>query len=314
MSGSSRTAEYMALFRALETARAPSVRLFSDPWAKSFLSPKLRLAAAAASLPPLHSAICAFIDWRWPGARSSGVARTRYIDEALRRGVRDGLCQIVILGAGFDSRAYRIPALAATRVFEVDQPETSLAKQRCLRKSLGRLPAHVAYVAFDFNRASPAEVMGDAGFDAGRPTFFLWEGVTNYLTERAVDATLRYVASAPAGSRILFTYIHRDVLRGGPAFAADRRARSLVSNVGEPWTFGFEPAELPGYLRARGLHLLCDVDSIAYRACYMGAEGRHLRGYEFYRIAVAEVSGRAGTSLGNPQTCAIPKEHHAESQ
>jgi len=314
MSGSSRTAEYMALFRALETARAPSVRLFSDPWAKSFLSPKLRLAAAAASLPPLHSAICAFIDWRWPGARSSGVARTRYIDEALRRGVRDGLCQIVILGAGFDSRAYRIPALAATRVFEVDQPETSLAKQRCLRKSLGRLPAHVAYVAFDFNRASPAEVMGDAGFDAGRPTFFLWEGVTNYLTERAVDATLRYVASAPAGSRILFTYIHRDVLRGGPAFAAGRRARSLVSNVGEPWTFGFEPAELPGYLRARGLHLLCDVDSIAYRACYMGAEGRHLRGYEFYRIAVAEVSGRAGTSLGNPQTCAIPKEHHAESQ
>lgn len=219
----------------------------------------------------------------------------------------------MILGAGFDSRAYRIPALAATRVFEVDQAETSLTKQRRLRKRMGRLPAHVSYVAFDFNRASPAEVMHDAGFDPARPTFFLWEGVTNYLTERAVDATLRYVASAPAASRILFTYIHRNVFCGGPAFAGDRRVRSLVRNVGEPWTFGFEPAELPSYLQARGLRLLCDVDSIAYRARYMGAEGPHLRGYEFYRIAVAEVSGRGAMPLRGPRAGAPTKEHHAES-
>ncbi len=272
----------------------------------------MRFVALAANLPVLNSIICGYVDWRWPGARSSGVGRTRYIDEALRQGVRDGLDQIVILGAGFDGRAYRIPALAAARVFEVDQPETSLAKQRRLRKSLGRLPAHVSYVAFDFNRASPAEVLRDAGFDPARPTFFLWEGVTNYLTERAVDATLRYVASAPAGSRILFTYIRRDVLRGETAFVGGRRVRNLVSNAGEPWTFGFDPAELPSHLQARGLHLLCDVDSIAYRTRCMGAEGRHLRGYEFYRIAVAEVSGRGATPLCGAETSAA-KEHHAES-
>ncbi|HML07655.1 MAG TPA: class I SAM-dependent methyltransferase [Xanthobacteraceae bacterium] len=293
----SRTAEYMALFRALESARRRDARLFSDPWAKRFLRPSLRIAAAAACLPPVNSAISAFIDQRWPGARPSGIARTRYIDEALTDALQDGLDQVVILGAGFDSRAYRIPGIVRARVFEVDRPATSRIKQAVLRRTLGTLPSHVTYIAVDFNRNSLAQALGAVAIDLDRPIFFLWEGVTNYLTEHAVDATLRYAATAVGRSRILFTYVDRDVLRPRGTFRGTAAVRDLLREVGEPWTFGFAPAELPHYLDARQLRLISDVDSLTYRARYMGRQGRHLIGYEFYRIAVAEVMDHHSTPV-----------------
>ncbi len=314
MPQASRTAEYMALFRALESARGRNVRLFTDPWAKRFLNPTFRIAAVLAQFPLINSALSRFIDWRWPGARTSGVARTRYIDEAVTGVIDEGLSQIVILGAGFDSRAYRIPGVAKSHVFEVDHPDTSRTKQNYLRKSLGRLPGHVSYVSIDFNRQPAAEVMRNAGLDLNRPTFFLWEGVTNYLTEHAVDTTLRYVATAAAHSRILFTYIHRDVLRAGSTFFASDSVRTTVRDIGEPWTFGFDPAELPHYLQARGLRLLSDVDSRTYRAQYMGLRGRHLRGYEFYRIALAEVPDRSAPPFPAAHaSLASQRDRHAQS-
>src|SRR5579862_3148429 len=123
--GHSRTAEFMAFFRALETAAHPRKRLFNDPWANGFLRPPLRAVALLAQLPPLRALICRFIDKRWPGARTSGVARTRYIDEVVNEALSCGITQLVILGAGFDSRASRLRGLAHARVFEVDHPNTS---------------------------------------------------------------------------------------------------------------------------------------------------------------------------------------------
>src|ERR1043165_405830 len=102
----SRTAEFMALFRALESVRRPPPpRLFEDPYARRFVGPALRCVVAAATVPPLGSLIAAFIERRWPGAMTSAVARTRLIDDAVREALRDGVPQAVILGAGFDCRA-----------------------------------------------------------------------------------------------------------------------------------------------------------------------------------------------------------------
>ncbi len=182
--------------------------------------------------------------------------------------------------------------------------DTSLTKQDVVRRISGSLPPHVSYVVTDFNRNSLAATMRSAHFDCNRRTFFLWEGVTNYLTAQAVDATFRYVARTAAQSRILFTYIHRDVLRARTAFRGSATVRDLVRAGGEPWTFGFDPMELPKYLERRGLRLVSDLDSRACRARYMGEQGRHLIGYEFYRIAVAEVTGRPTTppTLGASQS------------
>jgi len=288
----SRTAEYMALFRALESARPAGDRLFTDRFARGFLRPSLRVVVALSRVPIAGAAVPWFIDRRWPGARSSGVARTRLIDDELRSALSAGVGQVVLLGAGFDCRAYRVPGIERTRVFEVDHPATAAAKRLRLQRLLGTLPAHVVFVPIDFNRQTLAQAMAAARFDTGTRSVFIWEGVTNYLTAQAVDAVLHDVSAHSASeSRLIFTYVHRGVLDGSVPFIGAQQLLATVARAGEPWTWGIDPADLPAYLHVRGLALISDVGAAEYRARYMGAATVHARGYEFYRVAVAEVRG-----------------------
>ena len=289
----SRTAEFMALFRALESRR--SARLFEDPFAYGFLGAGLRAVVRAASMALLGGAVPAFIDRRWPGARSSGVARTRLIDDAMIAALRHGVRQVVLLGAGFDARGYRLRGVERVRLFEVDHPATQTVKRARLQAALGHEPAHVRFVPVDFDRERLEDALAAAELDLATPTFFVWEGVTNYLTAAAVDGTLRVVARAAAGSRLVFTYVERRVFDadgGAAAFAGTTRLRALLRRSGEPWTFGLDPATLADYLGARGLQLIEDVGAAEYRARYWGAAARAMHGYEFYHVAVANV--RAG--------------------
>ena len=156
--------------------------------------------------PLLGAAVPRIIDLRWPGARSSGIARTRLIDDYVSASLREGVDQVVILGAGFDCRAYRIAGIETTRVFEVDHPATLSKKKEGVLHIFGSLPKHVVYVDVDFNTQSLGQTLQDSGFNANERSSFIWEGVTNYLTERAVDRTLSYIGKNTApGSRIVFT-------------------------------------------------------------------------------------------------------------
>jgi len=224
------------------------------------------------------------------------------IDDALIDALSHGTTQVVILGAGFDCRAYRIPGIDGARVFEVDHPAT-LATKKSVLKRIPRLPlGHVRFVETDFNRQSLAEVMDASGFDRQARTFFIWEGVTNYLTGEAVDATLRYLANAgQRESKILFTYIHRNVLHDPRSFEGAEKSVSVVARAGEQWTFGIDPKELRPYLAERGLDLIEDVGSLEYRRRYMRPSGPHMKGYEFYRVALARI----------PQTTRPPIEGDA---
>lgn len=283
----SRTAEYMALFRAIESSRRPSrSKLFDDPFAYCFLRPVLRGVLQLSRIPLLGAAVPGIIDLRWPGARSSGVARTRLIDDYVSISLDNSVDQVVILGAGFDCRAYRITGIETTHVFEVDHPATLSKKKDGVRRIFGALPKHVVYVDVDFNTESLGQVLYDLGFKANQRSFFIWEGVTNYLTERAVDSTLSYVGGVP-GSRIVFTYVHRGVLDGSATFGGTRHVRNTLQRAGETWTFGFYPEHLQVYLAERGLDLIEDVGASEYRARYMGAAARRIKGYEFYRVAFA---------------------------
>ena len=283
----SRTAEYMALFRALESARPARQRLFQDPFAVVFLRPRLRLVVALSRLPRLGGVVRRYLDTRWPGARTSGAARTRFIDDAVIAALGTGISQVVILGAGFDARPYRLRALAAATVFEVDHPSTSAAKRRALARGGVAPPARVRFVAVDLAAAALGTAMRNAGYDPGRPTLFVWEGVTNYLTAEAVDETLRWCARAAPGSAIVFTYVHRRVLEAPEAFDGTRALFATLGAAHERWTFGLDPAELARYLGERGLALEEDVGAADYRARYFGPVADGMRGYEFYRIAVA---------------------------
>jgi methyltransferase (TIGR00027 family) len=128
----SRTAEHNALFRALESDRPEHRRLFSDPLARAFLRWPYAMATGVARVPGLRRLVPRFIDRRWPGVRTSVVARTRLIDDVIAASLGEHIEQLVILGAGFDSRAYRLRGLADITVFEVDHPDTQAANAgRC---------------------------------------------------------------------------------------------------------------------------------------------------------------------------------------
>jgi methyltransferase (TIGR00027 family) len=286
---SSRTAEYMAFFRALESACPPSSRLFDDPFAVAFLSPSLRFFAALARLPFFASLVARYADHRLPGARTSAIARTRWIDDAVNPAFQSQIPQMVTLGAGFDCRAYRLPALSSATVFEVDHPDTLALKRARLSAVLKQIPSHVRFVTTDFNRETLAGVLQAAGFEKSRPALFLWEGVTNYLTQQAVDTVLHLVAQCAPGSRLIFTYVHAGALDGSVPFDGAPKILQDVAQIGEPWTFGLFPEHVPAFLRQRHLILDCDASAREYRAQYFGSRADGMRGYDFYHVALAHI-------------------------
>ncbi len=287
----SATAEFMALFRALESSRPVEERLFDDPHAKRFLRPLLKGVVRLARLPVGRRLVVSAIDRLWPGARASGVARTRLIDDLLLAGNEDGLEQVVALGAGFDCRAHRLGLPTAVAFFELDRPETQQRKRRCLREGIPE--DRVRYAPCDFEEMLLADCLMRAGFEPNRPSFFLWEGVTNYLSSAAVDAVLHFVSANPPGTRLLFSYIDRLAIDEPERYAGARLLRALLQHSREPWTFGLDPSGLEDFLKARGLRLISDTGSLDFRARYLGTPGRHLKGYEFYRVALATVEARS---------------------
>jgi methyltransferase (TIGR00027 family) len=285
----SRTAEQNALFRALESDLPDGVRLFDDPLARVFLRAPLSWVERAARRPAAGEWVRNFIDQRWPGVRTSVVARTRLIDETIATVVDADIPQVVLLGAGFDSRAERLPELRNARVFEVDHPATQAAKRHVLVRALGALPAHVHFVPCNFDEQDLESAMRAAGYDRTARSFILWEGVSNYLSAGAVDTTLRWCARAAPGSRLLFTYVHRDVLTRPELFVGSKRLHASLARAGERLTWGIVPEELRAYLAERGLTLQSDLGASEYRLRYYGEAARQIRGHEFYRVALAKV-------------------------
>ena len=195
------------------------------------------------------------------------------------------------LGAGFDCRAYRLRALGRLVVFEVDHPSTAAVKRERMRRLLGELPAHVRFVDADLDRDRLVDALGRTRFDPSRAALFVWEGVTNYLTAPAVDATLRFVGDRPEAT-VVFTYVDARALDGSRTFEDAAAILGSVRRLGEPWTFGLEPAELGDYLAARGLHLEGDHDARRYRTLAYGPRAERMRGYDFYHVAVARTRDR----------------------
>jgi methyltransferase (TIGR00027 family) len=228
------------------------------------------------------------LDRNAPGARAAGIARTKWIDDEVTQAleIAEIASQLVLLGAGFDSRAYRLPSAQRVISLELDHPETSRSEQAVLHQEIAKSSEQVRSVPIDFNRQSVREVLAQTDFDKTRPACLVWEGVTNYLTAEAVDGVLRQIAQAAPGSVLLFTYIHRDVLDHPERFFGAKKLRSRLQSYGEPWTFGLYLEETKDYLATRGLRLIKDL-SVAEIWRGAGRSNSGTRGYEFYRLASA---------------------------
>ena len=145
----------------------------------------------------------------------------------------------------------------------------------------------------DFDREPLAETLARNGFDARLRTAVIWEGVTNYLTADAVDAVFRWMSGLVPGSALAFTYVHAGVLRDPGAFEGADRILAAVTQAGESWTYGIDPAELGSRLGGFGLTLVEDLGADDYRARYWPSPSFRWRGYSFYRAARATVPSHA---------------------
>jgi methyltransferase (TIGR00027 family) len=185
--------------------------------------------------------------------------RTKRFDAALLDAVQNGARQVVVLGAGFDSRAYRFQSqLGDVRFMEVDYGPTQAYKKQRLGEILEVIPSNVSFVPMDFTKDNLREQLRNAGYSEQQKTFFLWEGVSYYLPESAVKDTLHFVRDHSAsGSRIAFDYF-------GASNPTVNNPRHLYARWGEPLLFGFPNDRAREYVQQEGLGVLSDTQGLEY--------------------------------------------------
>jgi methyltransferase (TIGR00027 family) len=247
----SQTAEAVCLMRATEQHRPPAERILDDPYAKLFLGRLARAALASWEASGTVGDLAARLS---PGLAAYVLTRHRFIDDCLRRALAGDIKQLVLLGAGYDSRSYRFAAsLKGRPVFEVDFPATSRRKARILARRAAALPpTDVRRVEIDFEEDSLEDRLREAGFKKGMRTFFAWEGVSMYLTRSAVKATLMTVRHITAPrSELAMDFWH---LLDAPDLIASayRMSANLLSLLGEPVTFGIHPEDVGPFLERLG--------------------------------------------------------------
>ena len=284
----SQTAQYIAFCRALETQAQPARRLFNDPFAIALLSDSYRMFARMAHFPIFGKLVYAILDLGWPYSRSSAVVRTRAIDDLVRDEIRSGARQLVLLGAGLDSRGCRLDEAREIAVFEVDHPATQRVKRERLHACMGKLPTNIKYAAVDFERDALEAKLIESGYDPAIQSVVVWEGVIDYLTEAAVHSTLTALAGLLAPSSLLvFTYTHKSALDGSNAFRGARRWRYLSRVSGEPFIFGFNPDTLAEVLKSHLFLLQSDASTEEIARHYCPPLGRREPGNRAYRVATA---------------------------
>jgi methyltransferase (TIGR00027 family) len=223
-----------------------------------------------------------------PGAFGYFNARTQYFDEVLLQEARAGLEQVVILGAGFDSRSLRFSdALHAVRVFEVDMPEVLALRMELLLGGRPTAPSAIA-VPIDFEREDLGRALRERGYAAEAQTLFLWEGVTYYLPEDAVKAVLLVVASQSGpGSSILFDYVTRAFVEGDYSGYGTRRLANGWRRLGNVNRFGVD--DIAAFMRPTGLEIRSDIDAGTLERRFLSSlPGRRIRAWGCMRVAHAQ--------------------------
>ena len=250
----SKTSVHVAFQRAIGSKNPDGEFRNPDDLAIKFLGPRERALLPELPMDALDLDFEAAMKRNpYPAMVSAMLSRTRYIDAVLLEAIAGGARQVIILGAGFDSRAYRFrDRLGGVRMFEVDYGPTQEYKKRRLKEIFGSVPVHVKFVAMDFSRDDLFTQLRKDGYSSNERTLFIWEGVTMYLPATAVRSTLRTIRdSAAPGSTVVFDYF----LSTHPAV---NDTNSRTARWGEPMIFGFDGNGATDFVRAEGLEVVED--------------------------------------------------------
>lgn len=227
------------------------------------------------------------------GLRLFIAARSRFAEDSLRIAVERGVRQLVVLGAGLDTLAYRSPSAACLRMFEVDHPATQAWKRERLAAANIAIPASLTFAPIDFERETLAGGLAAAGFDPQLRTFFIWLGVVPYLSEAAVFATLGFIAALASGAHVVFDYANPRESLSERARAAHDALATRVAAAGEALRTSFETHVLHARLRALGFEELEDLGppQIAARFFPRSSGARRERGGHVIRASVRAPQG-----------------------
>lgn len=271
---------------AIEHHEPPERRLVDDDLAGSFLPARLRLLVGLARVDAIRKAALASSDRSGPGLWASIVCRKRFIDERLSDPLNE-TDAVVILGAGMDTRACRIARHSALPVFEVDQQLNIDRKAAVVERVMGGIPASVRLVPVDFETDDLIAALESAGYRSTERTFFIWEGVTQYLTPEAVRATLAQLGDAAPGSKLAFTYIRQDFIDGAEFYGAESVFRRFRGRR-QVWKSGMVPEKVGELLAEYGWRLVEQVGPSYYRDIYIRPTGRAVAASPIEWSALAE--------------------------
>jgi len=282
------TAEISATLRAVESIRPHRERLLQDIYAASFLRPSIRFLLKNRFLTDF--ALWFFIDRRFPGASVTNVTRVRFVDDVLKRGIAAGVRQVIILGAGYDSRAYRFPELKKITVFEVDHPNTQALKKNKISAMFGNLPRHVVYVPVDFEKDPLMLLLTQNGYRQDLKTLFIWEGVCKYLTAEAVDRLLTLVSTtACKGSAIVFDYLFQSIIDGSTGSELINKMLRFQARKGEPFIFGLPEKAVEQFILSRGFSQANNVTAAKLKEIYFNLNKRGRQLHSFWGMMEATI-------------------------
>jgi methyltransferase (TIGR00027 family) len=290
-SGPGTMAEGIALQRFAETMLPEDVRIFSDPYAVRFLDPAV--LAWARDHPAETKAIGDEIERQMPGWSNAIRGRIRYCDDMVQNAPAEGYSQLVILGAGYDTRAYRIRALTGCmKVFEIDRPAIMERKVRVLAAVFGHLPDHVSFIPLDMAQAECWDPLRKAGWDPAARTLFLLEGLVMYLPHDAVLRLLAEIAGhAGAGSSVLFDFVPRSLADGTSEAEGGQNIRTWTFRIGEPILSGFADNEVVPVLADLGFTGVQVVSSREVAMLYYTGKNADRKVSGLLSIASAAVGG-----------------------
>jgi methyltransferase (TIGR00027 family) len=271
---------------AIEQHEPPGRRLVDDDLAAAFLPGPTRLLVAATRPALVRRLFIAGMERGGPGLWANLACRKSLIADKLDE-ARDSIDAVVVLGAGLDTRAYRLAHDTHIPIFEVDQPVNIARKTAAVRRVLGEQPRSVRLVALDFERDDLLTTLAEYGYHTDYRTFFIWEGVTQYLTTDAVRATLDGLRPVAPGSRLVFTYVRRDFIDGANLYGAKSLYRRVRQRQ-QLWHFGIQPEEVEEFLAGFGWRLIEQVGPEQLIQRYVKPAGRDLTASEIEWSAYAE--------------------------
>jgi methyltransferase (TIGR00027 family) len=274
------------MLAAIEQHEPSGQRLVDDDLAALFLPARARWLVAATRPAPLRRLLTAGMQRSRPGLWASLVCRKRFVADKLDDALGD-IDAVVILGAGLDTLAYRLTRRTRIPTFEADLPVNIARKAATVRRVLGTLPLSVRLVALNLENDDLLTALAEHGYQTDWRTFFICEGVTQYLTEETARRTLAGLRAAAPGSRLVFTYVRSDFIDGANQYGA-RSLYRRVRHKRRVWRFGLDPDQVAGLLAEYGWRLIEQAGPEQLEKRYLEPAGRKLTASQIEWSAYAE--------------------------